>query len=388
MTMPHRNSGFVATPNQDVTYGFGILSLDRGPVIVQVPDFDDRFWVYQLGDQRTDGFGELGKMYGSAAGFYLLAGPDWTGAVPDGVERVFRSPTNIGCVIPRVFMDDTADDRAAVLPLVSQVAAYPLDEFTGDMRTMDWMSLPTFPAPSNAGGGEVQWVAPERFFDVLPQVLNEVAPLNGEESLYDLIRSVLAAADEDDTVKQMLVTIAVEADEELLGPLFQHSNEGLTVKHGWGTLVNAARFGTDYVTRTSCAKANIFANKPEESAYFFIEHGADAKPLTGANNYTVTFAAGELPPVKGFWSLTVYDEYHFFAPNPVNRFSVGTKNRDLVRDPDGSLTIYVQHEPPEGEMAMNWLPAPADDFALFLRAYWPESAVLDGEWSPPPVHAS
>jgi hypothetical protein len=134
--------------------------LERGPVIVQVPDFGDRFWVYQLGDQRTDGFGELGQMYGSPPGFYMLAGPDWTGNAPDAVQGVFRSLTNIGCLIPRVFMDDTADDRAAILPFISQVAAYPLEEFSGEMRTTDWTSLPAFPAPANPGGGEVQWGDP------------------------------------------------------------------------------------------------------------------------------------------------------------------------------------------------------------------------------------
>src|SRR5262245_62056604 len=66
---------FVACPNQDVVYGFGILSLAQEPVIIQVPDLGERFWVYQLCDQRTDAFGMLGTMYGSEPGFYLLAGP-------------------------------------------------------------------------------------------------------------------------------------------------------------------------------------------------------------------------------------------------------------------------------------------------------------------------
>ena len=155
---------FVATPNQDVAYGFGILSLDREPVVVQVPDFGDRFWVYQTSDQRTDGFGELGQMYGTTPGFYLLVGPDWDGVAPDGIVDTVRSPTNIGALIPRVFMDDTAEDRQAVLPLVSQVMAYPLSEFTGLMQTKDWTQLPSFPAPTrDDGGAEVQRVNPDQF---------------------------------------------------------------------------------------------------------------------------------------------------------------------------------------------------------------------------------
>jgi hypothetical protein len=87
--------------------------------------------------------------------------------------------------------------------------------------------------------------------------------------------------------------------------------------------------------------------------------------------------------VKGFWSLTVYDQYHFFVPNEINRFSIGTKNKDLVRNANGSVTIYVQPDPPA--QRSNWLPAPKDDFSLFIRAYWPRAAVTNGKWTPPPV---
>ncbi len=376
---------FVATPNQDVVYGFGVLALDQEPVVVQVPDFEGRFWVYQLGDQRTDGFGDLGQMYGSAPGCYLLVGPGWDGDSPEGIQGVFRSSTDIGCVIPRVFMDDTVQDRAAVTPYVSQVAAYPLSEYTGEMRTMDWTTLPSFPAPAREGGGEVSWVAPQDFFGVLPQVLREVPPMAGEESIYELVASVLAAAESDATVRQALDEVALEAERELITPLFDYSNEGVSVGHGWGTLVNSARFGADYVTRTSCAKANIFANRPEESAYFFTDVDASESRLTGDSSYAVTFGPDGTPPVQGFWSLTLYDEHHFFAPNELARFSLGTKNQDLQTNEDGSLTIFVQHESPGPSQESNWLPAPAEEFSLFLRAYWPEPAVLTGEWAPPPV---
>ncbi len=154
-----------------------------------------------------------------------------------------------------------------------------------------------------------------------------------------------------------------------------------------GTLDNAARFGTDCITRACCAKANIFANRPEELAYFFTDLAPDGTHLTGKETYTVTFPADQLPPVKGFWSLTLYDKHHFFAPNDHNHFSIGTKNRDLAYGADGTLTIYVQHQPPDSDKIANWPPAPQDEFSLFVRAYWPTSAALNGDWSPPPPRA-
>jgi len=93
------------------------------------------------------------------------------------------------------------------------------------------------------------------------------------------------------------------------------------------------------------------------------------------------------PPVKGFWSLTLYDRFHFFVPNAIRRYSLGTKNRDLVLNADGSLTIYVQAgEPTDKAQRPNWLPAPRnEDFSLYLRAYWPDATVTGGQWTPPPV---
>jgi hypothetical protein len=100
----------VACPNQDVVYGAGVVALDQSPVVLQVPNFADRFWVYQVVDLRTDSFVQLGKMYGTTPGFYLLIGPNWQGDVPKGITRVFRSATNTGFIAPRMFQDDTPEE--------------------------------------------------------------------------------------------------------------------------------------------------------------------------------------------------------------------------------------------------------------------------------------
>jgi hypothetical protein len=99
----------------------------------------------------------------------------------------------------------------------------------------------------------------------------------------------------------------------------------------------------------------------------------------------VTFAKDGLPPVKGFWSLTLYNKFHFFEPNSLKRYSLGTKNKDLQFGPDGSLTLYVSATPPEASKMSNWLPAPKDDFSLYVRSYWPEAPITEGKWTPPAV---
>ena len=110
--------------------------------------------------------------------------------------------------------------------------------------------------------------------------------------------------------------------------------------------------------------------------------------LNGANRYTVTFAKDQAPPVRGFWSFTLYNQHHFFEPNEIKRYSVGTKIKALKNDPDGALTISVQADvPADPVQRANWLPAPkGGDFSLYLRTYWPTVEVTGGSWTPPAVH--
>jgi hypothetical protein len=188
------SQSFVTCPNQDVVYGLGFFSLDEEPVILQVPDFGDRFWVYALYDARTDQFAEIGKPYKNKPGFYLLAGPKWKGETPAGVAGIVRCSTELANAIPRVFMDDTAEGRNAVQPLITQIVAYPLSKFDGQMKTIDWSKVPAIPGPKSEGGGETAWVVPEKFFDQLGTVLDTVAPLPGEEALYGQFRVLLDSA--------------------------------------------------------------------------------------------------------------------------------------------------------------------------------------------------
>ena len=100
----------------------------------------------------------------------------------------------------------------------------------------------------------------------------------------------------------------------------------------------------------------------------------------------MTFPKGQVPPVNGFWSLTLYNSEHFFVPNEINKYSLGTKNQDLKYNKDGSLTLYVQFTKPSKDKESNWLPSPKnEDFSLYLRAYWPKPEINEGKWTPPAV---
>jgi hypothetical protein len=378
---------FVTCPNQDVAYGLGFFSLDEEPVVIQVPDFGDRFWIYALYDARTDQFAQVGKPYGTKPGFYLLAGPNWKGEVPAGIAATIRSSTELANVIPRVFMDDTDADRAAIQAVLDQIVAYPLKDFDGKMKTIDWSEAPEIPGSKSEGGGETAWVVPEKYFDQLATVLDTVAPLPGEEAMYAQFRAVLAAADKDPAIKRALVEAAVETERDVISPFFAWNRNGRPAGNGWNRSTNNAQFGIDYFNRTGTAKSNMFDNKPTETQYFYTDNDSSRAALNGSQNYEIIFAAGQEPPVNGFWSLTLYNEHHFFHPNPLNRYSLGTKNKNLVRNADGSLTIYAGAKSPGPDKESNWIPAPDGDFSFYIRAYWGKEPILDGSWQPPKIVA-
>lgn len=376
---------FVTCPNQDVVYGLAYFDLDTQPVIAQVPDFGDRFWVYALYDQRTDQFGQLGKPYGTAPGFYLLAGPNWQGEVPDGVRQVIRSSTTIANAVPRVFMNSTPEDRAAIQPVLSEVIFYPLSDFDGTTKTTDWPELPTVPAPPSDGAGETKWVVPERFFDEFGSVLDQVAPLPGEEGLYAQFRGLLDSASRDPAIAQILTDTAVATEGEVIKQFFPWAHNGRPAGNGWNRSVNNAQYGLDYFNRTATAKSNMFENRPPETQYFYTDNDSTGARLSGNHTYRVTFPPGQEPPVRGFWSMTLYNDEHLFHPNDLERFSLGTKNENLARNPDGSLTLYAGDRSPGPEFESNWLPAPSGPFSLYLRAYWGAQPILDGTWQPPAI---
>ncbi|MGC2747125.1 MAG: DUF1214 domain-containing protein [Pseudolabrys sp.] len=381
---------FIADPNQDVVYGLGYLSLEKEPVVIQVPDFGDRFWTIPVYNARTRQMSELGQQYGTKPGFYMVVGPNWKGETPAGIAGVVRSSTDFAVTMPRIFITDSPEDQASVQPSLSQIQFYPLSQFDGKMKTKDWSKLPVFPVPEEKtrpkySTKQPPWVDPAVFFDQLPTVMKQVPPLLGEEALYKWIGSVLDAAAKDPEVMKTLRETAISADEELIAPMMWWRYNGVSAGNGWTTPTNNANFGTDYYHRTGAVKADPYDNKRNETMYFYTDNDTELKQLVGELSYAVTFEKGQLPPVKGFWSLTMYDPEHFFAPNALKRYALGTKNKSLKYNADGGLTIYLGNKSPGPDKETNWLPAPTGNFSVWIRAYWPDKAILDGTWKPPVV---
>ena len=376
----------VACPNQDVVYGFGLISLDRTPVVVQVPDFKDRFWVYQIVDQRTDGFAELGSMYATPPGFYLLVGPDWKGVVPAGISKVFRASTNLGVLIPRVFVTDDAADKEAAQGLISGINVYPLAEFDGRDEN-ERLGQRTDISEREPGRGRDQ-VGHSRI--VLRRI--GAGPRMRRRPCPAKLRSTPMSARFSRPLPRT-TSSRPHSNRRRSMPIGSSSPRsssstirGCPCRTTGRRSPMAPRSASTTSRGRQLPSPTFFVNKSKETRYFYLDADTHGGPLSGSNKYTMSFAKGQTPPVKGFWSLTLYNEHHFFAPNDLKRYSLGTKNKNLKFGADGSLTLYVQADAPSEDLRDNWLPAPKNaPFVLYARAYWPEPAIANGSWTPPAV---
>jgi hypothetical protein len=182
---------------------------------------------------------------------------------------------------------------------------YPLAEHTGEMRSKDWSDVPTFPATADSSGEETKWVRPETFFDELPDVLRTVAPLPGEQTLYVQFAALLEAAGRFPDIRAAMDAAVADLDRGLIKGYMRWEYNGLRTANGWNRSLHNSEWGLDYYNRAATARSNMFENRPSETQYLYTDTDSDGADLVGERTYQISFAAGQLPPVDGFWSLTL-----------------------------------------------------------------------------------
>lgn len=382
----------VITPNSDTPYSFACLDLRAEPVIITVPkDTDGRYFSVQLVDANTFNFGYIGsRTTGNGGGSYLVAGPEWKGTAPAGM-RVFRSNAQFAMALFRTQLFSPADIEN-VLKFQTGYAVKPLSAFLGQTPP------PALPMPPFPNIGQ-DFVKPE-FFDYLAFAL-QFAPAGPEEvSIRAQLASIGVVAgkpfafdalpkDTQAAVLRGLQKGADMVDASVTRP-------GLRV-NGWkmsSPFGNREFFNGDWLMRAAGAKAGIYGNDAEEAVYPMTKTLADGSPLDGSKHkYRMTIPAGQYPPAKAFWSVTMYDgNTQLLIKNPIDRYLINSPMLpDMKKNPDGSLTILIQRDTPGKEHESNWLPAPDGPIFLVMRLYWPETEGLSvlplgkGTWQPPKV---
>jgi hypothetical protein len=376
----------IQTPNSDTPYSFVGVDLRAEPVVISVPEVEPgRYYSAQFIDMYTFNFAYVGsRTTGNGAGDYLLAGPDWQGETPAGIDAVFRSETQFAFIIFRTQLFGP-DDLENVKAVQAGYKAQPLSAFLGQPPVV--VPPVDFVEPLSASDERTSL----RFFDELNFLL-KFMPAHPSEVEFR------------ERFARLGIAPGLRFDPDALSPdIGQAVLDGITnawadygVTHealGAGKISSSQMVGSreflerNYLYRMTVAADGIYGNSKEEAFYpaYFVD--ADGRPFDGSNRYTLRFPAGALPPVRAFWSLTLYEmPASLLYANPLDRYLINSSMvPELVNDADGGITIYIQHDSPGPDREANWLPAPVGPFVMGMRLYWPEPQALDGTWQAPPA---
>jgi hypothetical protein len=375
----------VVRANVDTLYSSAFLDLGGEPQVLSVPSTGGRYYLMPMLDAWTNVFATPGaRTTGTEAADFVIAGPGWSGSPPPGAQLI-RSPTAMAWILGRT-QTNGPDDYAAVHAIQAGFRLVPLSQFG---------------APYTPPEGVV-----DPAVDMKTPPVEQLRNMSGVEFMRALARLIVAnpmsAADEPmlAPLAEVGVVPGRPFDPTSLNPEALKGLDGVVPRalailqgkakqmgaavNGWRIPnKNIANFGTDYETRAFIALIALGANLPADSLYPTSFVDSDGEPLTGVNRYVLRFGAGLTPPVRAFWSVTMYDSQSFFVKNPIQRYAISSW-MPLDRNDDGSLDIVIQHSAPA--KLTNWLPAPEGSFNVTMRMYWPKGeppSILDGSWAPP-----
>ena len=383
----------VVTPNSDTPYSTLWLDLRAEPIVLSMPAVEKtRYYTAQLIDGNTFNYGYIGsRATGSDAGDYMIVGPSWQGTSPPGIKKVFQSSTQFSFVAYRTQLFNPED-----MPNVEKVqAGYKAQSLSAYLKqpTTTAASAIDFPK-ANAE------LVKKNFFEYLDFAL-QFAPAGPEEKE---IRARLARIGvgpgktfdfKDLPLEHKLeIGLGMKDGEEKVEKYLAGGQKDV---NGWkiGSLFGDRLFYSgDWLKRAAAAKGGIYGNDAVEAVYPMTKTLASGEPLDGSkNNYTLTFPAGQYPPVNAFWSVTMYDgKTQLLIENPINRYLINSPMLPAMKtNADGSLTLYIQNKSPGADRESNWLPAPKGDIYLVMRLYWPKTeapSILppgSGTWKPPAI---
>jgi len=387
----------VVTPNSDTPYCTFWVDIRNEPIVMTVPEMEaERFYHFQLIDLYTHNFAYLGTLSkGNKAGKYLIAKEGWKGEKPEGITEVIYSETDLFFVIIRTQLMDEND-------LVNVKAIQDSYQITGLSSFMG-----KEPIKSDKIENYIEWNDGDEYttasFKYFNFMLNLTSPIASEVELRNKFaklgigtESGFDINDFDEETQKAIEEGVIEGLKDINDFAAEAtSTDPLASTKTLGTrdfLTKSAKenYNLDnfYLMRAVAAKVGLYGNSAKEAIYPTYLMEAPGVPFDASKyNYTLTFKKDELPPVKAFWSFSMYDGItQLFINNELNRYLL-TSNmlKDFVYNEDGSLTFYIQKDAPEEGLKSNWLPAPDGPFYAVMRLYGPKKEALSGEWKTPPL---
>jgi hypothetical protein len=384
----------VTAPNADTLYTLVWLDLAKEPYVLSIPDMKGRYFLFPMLSGWTDVFQVPGKRTtGTKAQTYAILGPNWNGTLPKGMAGL-RSPTSMVWILGRIYCTGTPADYKAVHALQDQFKVVPLSAYGKSYTPPPGKVDPSIDMKT-AVREQVNRMDAGAYFKLLAALMKDNPPAAEDAPIVAKLGRLGIVPGQDfdpgtldPTVAKGLERVPKAAQEKIMAWFKGAIAAGdATDVNGWFFSTKVGTYGTNYTQRALITAIGLGANRPQDAVYPTSEVGVDGKPYEGTNRYVVHLNKGQMPPVNGFWSLTMYDAAFFFVPNPLNRYTLSQRNKLKVNS-DGSVDLYLQKDSPGKEKESNWLPAPAGRFIPMLRLYWPKEtppSIIDGTWKPPKV---
>ncbi len=379
----------ITAPNADTLYSSAWVDVSQEPYVLSIPEMSGRYYLMPMLDAWTNVFQDPGKRTtGTGPQKYAITGPGWHGTLPAGVTE-YKSPTNIVWILGRIYSTGTPDDYAQVHKVQDQLSLVPLSAY----------GKPYTPPPGNVDAS-IDMTTPVRdqvdrmdvvtYFGAMAEALKKNPPAPADGPVLARIARVGIMPGQDFDINKLPASmgIALKAAPKLAhAKIMAHVRDAGATVNGWMVATRTGLYGTEYLQRATVTAIGLGANRPQDAVYPASERDLEGHDYSGVRKYVIHIDKGQDPPVNAFWSLTMYDDKYFFVPNPLNRYTLGQRNK-FTTNPDGSVDLFVQRQNPGGDKEANWLPTPPGKFVLMMRMYWPSDAnpsVLDGSWRPPAV---
>jgi hypothetical protein len=375
--------------NDDQLYSLTWFDVSREPMVITVPDAGTRYYSIQMMEMYSDIFDYIGiRATGNKAGSYLLVGPDWKGELPKGIAALRRSPTPTGMLLLRITID-SPDNLAPVNALREQTHIAPLSNWLEKKPYVATVRDVLDPIPPQSGD-------PFWFFKTMNRGMTENPPPVKDAAFVKTMATVGLGPNQGENFAALDPAIQAglkraTADGIAIVKQAARANYDSKIVNNWayghmqwGRTAQA----NDFLTRASTqSDAGMQEHYVEEVVKLRAYLDSSGKPFNGADGrYVIRFEPGQIPKVKSFWSVTLYDERYDLSANEISRYSLGTKDeKKMTLGKDGSLEIYIQADRPEAGKLANWLPAPKGSFNLFMRAYLPDESLIRQTWVPPAV---
>jgi hypothetical protein len=378
----------VTAPNADTLYTTSWIDVGKEPWVLGIPDMKDRYFLFPMLDGWTTVFQVPGKRTtGTKAQTYAITGPGWKGTLPAGVKE-YKSATNMVWILGRIYCTGTPEDYKAVHDLQDQCTLVPLSSY-GKPYTPPAGSVDAAQDMKTAVRDQVNRLSATEYFTLLCKLMKDNPPVAADAPELKKFERIGIVPGKDFDSSKLSADFSKRIPEISQDRIMLQFKVNPAIKNdnGFAFTTKTGIYGTDYLMRALVTAIGLGANRPQDAVYPTSQKDADGKNYDGANKYVMRFAKGQLPPVRGFWSLTMYDANYFFVNNPLNRYSISAR-QSLKTNPDGSTDLYIQNESPGKDKESNWLPAPKDKFILMLRMYWPNEkspSIIEGSWKIPPV---